>query len=122
MGIGLHRADGLYLSGTSSAGGHQGRSEAGEGEPVLARPPSPSRPAEYTVSAAAWTGDATPSHRLSQAARFAVRPPPPGAGRGLVLSPTWEAGGALSLPAVPAVEDDTLRERPAGFRAGDAAD
>ncbi|HEX2325093.1 MAG TPA: ABC transporter ATP-binding protein [Chloroflexota bacterium] len=123
VGIGLHRADGLYLSGTSSAaGGHQGRSGAGEGEATCWLGPVPLAAAEYTVSAAAWTGDATPSHRLSQAARFAVRPPRREQGGALVLSPAWEAGGALSLSAVPAVEDDTLRERPAGFRAGDAAD
>ena len=123
VGIGLHRADGLYLSGTSSAaGGHQGRCGAGEGEATCWLGPLPLAAAEYTVSAAAWTEGPTPSHRLSQAARFAVRPPRREQGGALVLSPTWEAGGALSLSAVPAVEDDTLRERPAGFRAGDAAD
>jgi ABC-type polysaccharide/polyol phosphate transport system ATPase subunit len=123
VGIGLHRADGLYLSGTSSAaGGHQGRSEAGEGEATCWLGPLPLAAAEYTVSAAAWTGEHTPSHRLSQAARFAVRPPRREQGGALVLSPAWEAGGALSLSAVPAVQDDTLRERPVGYRAGDAAD
>jgi hypothetical protein len=123
LGIGLHRADGLYLSGTSSAaGGHQGRSGAGEGAATRWLGPLPLAAAEYTVSAAAWTGEPTPSHRLSQAARFAVRPPRREQGGALVLSPTWEAGGALSLSAASEVDDDTLRERPAGFRAGDATD
>ena len=80
IGVGLHRADGLYLSGTSTAaGGHAGRVTEGEGEAVCWLGPLPLAAAEYTVSAAVWTDTPqTPDHRLSQAARFAIRPPPSG--------------------------------------------
>jgi lipopolysaccharide transport system ATP-binding protein len=131
IGVGVHRADGLYLCGTSTAaGGHAGRLASGEGEAICWLGPLPLAAAEYTVSAAVWTGGAdgtggtSPDHRLSQAARFAVRPPRREQSGALVLIPRWAAGGAFSLSreVAPASPADTLTHRPAGYRPGDAAD
>ena len=124
IGVGLHRADGLYLCGTSTAaGGHIGRVTAGEGEAVCWLGPLPLAAAEYSVSAAVWSDTPqSPDHRLSQAARFAIRPPRPEQHGALVLSPRWEAGGALALDAGPVPAGETLTRRPDGFREGGAAD
>jgi lipopolysaccharide transport system ATP-binding protein len=144
IGIGLHRADGLYLSGTSTAaGGHDGTIRAGEGEAVCWLGPLPVAAAEYTVSAAVWTMGPTagrtagpageagndhpadpPTHRLSQAARFAIRPPRREQAGAIVLSPRWQAGGTFALgparSALGAAGDET--RRPVGYRPGQAAD
>ncbi len=102
IGVGVHRADGLYLCGTSTgAWGQRGHLAPGEGEATCWLGPLPLAAAEYTVSAAVWTAGAAPpaapSHRLSQASRFAIRPPRKEQGGALVLTPSWTAGGALTL-------------------------
>lgn len=126
VGVGVHRADGLYLCGTSTAAaGQQGHVDPGEGEAVCWLGPLPLAAAEYTVSAAVWTcRDSTaapPSHRLSEASRFAIRPPRREQGGALVLTPTWTAAGALTL-----VQGDDppllVARRPDGYRAGSPAD
>jgi lipopolysaccharide transport system ATP-binding protein len=102
IGVAIHRADGLYLAGTSTgAAGRRLSARGGEGAVTCWLGPLPLSAAEYTVSAAAWIGDsATPIHRLSQAARFAVRPPRTDQAGMLVLAPRWEAtGSAALLPA-----------------------
>ncbi|HEX2033890.1 MAG TPA: ABC transporter ATP-binding protein [Chloroflexota bacterium] len=131
VGVGLHRADGLYLWGTSSAAaGHQGQLDPGESEIVCWLGHLPLAAAEYTVSAAVWTDGSAPpeppAHRLSQAARFAVRPPRRDQDGPLVLEPSWEALGHLSLSGEPLALTQT-RPAPAGrpketFIPGSAAD
>src|SRR5439155_2272721 len=66
VGVALHRADGLYLSGTSTrATGHAARIAAGEAEVICWLGALPLPAAEYTLSAAVWLGDRPlPVHRL----------------------------------------------------------
>ncbi|MGH2353076.1 MAG: ABC transporter ATP-binding protein, partial [Chloroflexota bacterium] len=97
IGFGLHRADGLYLLGTSTAAaGERVRLPVGEDEATCWLGALPLAAAEYTVSAAVWTDGAgsasQPSHRLSQAARFAIRPPHKNQAGALALAPRWEMG------------------------------
>jgi lipopolysaccharide transport system ATP-binding protein len=97
VGVALHRADGLYLLGTSTAAaGLQGAVGAGEAEVTCWLGPLPVSAAAYSLSAAAWVGDAL-SHRLSQAAHFAVGPVPAHQSGLLVVPAHWEPGGALRL-------------------------
>ena len=125
IGVGLHRADGLYLSGTSTAaGGHAGRVTEGEGEAVCWLGPLPLAAAEYTVSAAVWTDTPqTPDHRLSPAARF--RHPPAAAPSSPAPSSSAPAGrrhGALALDAGPDAGGGTLARRPEGLPQGRRGD
>ncbi|MBI3970053.1 MAG: ABC transporter ATP-binding protein [Chloroflexi bacterium] len=97
LGVGLHRADGLYLFGTSTAAtGHLAEVAAGESVATCWLGAVPLAAAAYTVSAAAWL-DGAPAHRLSQATSFTVSPPRPDQGGILMLQPQWETAGTLSL-------------------------
>jgi hypothetical protein len=97
IGVAIHRADGLYLAGTSTgACGAATTAAVGEGEATCWLGPLPLPAAEYAVSAQAWLGS-NPVHRLSQAFRFAVRPPRTEQAGALVLAPRWEQAGARAL-------------------------
>ena len=124
LGIGLHRADGLYLSGTSSAaGGHQGRSGAGRGGGhLLARPPPPRGRGVHRLGRRLDGGRPRPA-TASPRPPASPSAPPAGSRAGPWCSrPPGRPGAPSPSPPPRTVDDDTLRERPAGFRAGDAAD
>jgi ABC-type polysaccharide/polyol phosphate transport system ATPase subunit len=102
VGVAIHRADGVYLSGTSTgATGQLGRLDEGKATATCWLGELPVSAAEYTLSAALWIAG-TPVHRLSQAGRFAVRPPRHDQAGLLVLKPCWTSSGALGLTEAPA--------------------
>jgi lipopolysaccharide transport system ATP-binding protein len=120
VGVALHRADGLYLFGTSTkAVGQSAHAPPGEASVVCWLGALPLPAAEYTVSAAAWLGaQPDPAHRLAQAAHFAVRPPRADQAGALVLSAAWQPEGGVAFTPVVA----TVAERQAvPFGAGQAA-
>jgi lipopolysaccharide transport system ATP-binding protein len=99
IGVGLHRTDGLYLMGTRSGPADlTTAAPAGEAEVCCWLGPLPLASAAYTLSAMAWV-DGVPSHRLSQAARFAVEPPATDQAGPLVLPVAWEVTGAIASAA-----------------------
>ncbi|HEV2124107.1 MAG TPA: Wzt carbohydrate-binding domain-containing protein, partial [Chloroflexota bacterium] len=97
VGVAIHRADGVYLTATSTgAAGQIGRLSAGTASVMCSLGSLPVAAAEYTISAALWIAG-KPVHRLSQASHFAVRPPRQDQAGLLVLEPTWSSNGSIEL-------------------------
>jgi lipopolysaccharide transport system ATP-binding protein len=119
FGVGLHRDDGIYVNGTSTAAaGYAASVQAGEGTVTCWLDDLPLSAAAYTVTPAVWCGaSAAPAQRLSRAARFSVAPCPEEQAGLLALRHRWEAAGAAAL-ASPERGDGT----PAGADAGDIVD
>ena len=108
IGIGVHRADGIYVFGTSTAAAGMPLTLApGDGEVRCWLGPLHLGAAAYTASAALWLpGEQRPAHRLSQHCRFSVGVPSPTQAGLISLAPRWEVAAG---PARAAMADGALR-------------
>ncbi len=99
VGVALHRADGLYLLGTSTgAAGRAGSIAAGETEITCWLGAVPVAAGECTVSAAVWTaGGEQPVHRVARAGTFLVGPPRLDQAGVLALAPEWASAPGFTL-------------------------
>jgi len=108
FGVGLHRADGLYLWGGRSA---EIDLPAGDGVWECRLGPLPLSAGEYTVSAAIFVGGEA-VHRISRAQSLAIRPRAAEQAGLLTLQPEWREyvviPGAPPITLVAGSPDDVL--------------
>lgn len=103
FGVAIHRADGLYIHGTSSDSTLRLSVQEGEGEVVCRYASLPLLEGNYVLTAGVWPGDAwrTPFDMRAGVLHFTVAAPPRSADDGLVPIPhAWEVPGMLPGPAV----------------------